>query len=1113
MTKVLIVLDGDYRFVTAGPTDDFTYNVLFDTLVAAGFDVTRAHRQVDPDADFSDFNFETSVDLRDFDVLWLLGFLGRNAFGSTADSSLGLGAPEEAGQLAAIARFMDAGGGVFATGDHDSIGSEMCGHIPRVRAMRSWYGSDDDSSPMPAAFPRNFPSLHLGRADTTQRNPAGNYAADASLVWFENQSDSVPQPITPTPSSPAHPILRYAGADIDVFPDHMHEGKTHDIVGSYLYDQSIAIGGDTFTEFPEIDGVRQKPQVIATGQSLAVHQRSAASDTSIDDVNAEARTINTLSVYEGRNAGVGRIVTGSTFHHYIDINLTGDIDIVTPAQKARTGPDAEKGHGFAHPTMEAAEVFARIKAVYVNITHWLARPRPALNLILERSTFSQDEAGATPNFDGAILVTVDGLKPNQFPAGGILTLDSDLFDPSWAPVITPEDATGLSITAISVSSDDPMLSQRLQRFTFRYRVHLDDTAFFQPVRPVRVDASLTSPAFPAPLADQAWIQLVEAANPFMLDLEQGNQTVWLSSDLRVFPVVADGSLLLDNANRAQALDYLHNLVDNMNIADFEALPLGQAESALSSLPTTTGSGKPVYNFAIARVRLSADGAAANDVRVFFRIVPSPTTAALTYQESMPGVPIATYMKTAGTSPIALPGTNAAETEWVSFPVFADSRVAPASQTDPTNVKPIPAAQSSTFFGALIDNNLTDAYLKPTPGPAGSAISLPDLMMGEHQCIVAQIEYAPTPIPDGAKPSTSDKLSQRNLALSAIPNPGVDGSRTALHTFEIEATPNPIVEDFPPDELILEWRGRMMPPDGTEVRIWIPTWNAADVVELADRLYARHELRVVDANTIAVPGGGVRYVPVPRSFERATGIVMADFPLGVSRGERFDLQVRQVSNRGRQAKIPPPKVTNIPREEAAKLLAGQAPPGAVPATAAAAALPRGVFDLGGNRTLVTDLSVFDASGDHAVLVDHPEPALVAAAVADSGHWRETIGAFQLGVPVSVKADILAHHLRLLSVLRWRAQWLRPNGRWYRTFRRYVELIADKVQALGGDPWSVPATPDGHIKLPGDGGGAGGDGTGTGDGAEPEDFWRRYCPIWLALLILLLLLILLILLLTQ
>ena len=35
-------------------------------------------------------------------------------------------------ELLAIARFMEAGGGVYATGDHDSVGSDMAGRIPRA---------------------------------------------------------------------------------------------------------------------------------------------------------------------------------------------------------------------------------------------------------------------------------------------------------------------------------------------------------------------------------------------------------------------------------------------------------------------------------------------------------------------------------------------------------------------------------------------------------------------------------------------------------------------------------------------------------------------------------------------------------------------------------------------------------------------------------------------------------------------------------------------------------------------------------------------------------------------------------------------------------------------
>lgn len=1101
MARVLIVLDGSYRFATGAMpagTADFTYETLYNALVAAGHQVTKAHRQSDSTATHQNFNFATppaGVKLLDFDVMWLIGNQGRNhTFGGT---SAALPAPE----LKAIARFMAAGGGVFATGDHDSIGSNMCGHIPRVRAMRSWYGPGDGVSPMPAAFPRNFLPVGAARADTTRRNPGGNYGADMTFVWFENQSDSVPQPIVPT-SSPAHPILRRGGTDIVIYPDHMHEGNTFGDVNaadpnypgaSYDYTQSISLDGQSFVEFPMVAGNREMPKVIATGQTTTFASKYVASEAFVGSDSAVSlqRPVNTLAVYDGRTVGVGRIVTGSTFHHYVDINLTGDSG-VTPALSPKVGPNAEKGHGFNDAP---AGTFDDIKQVFVNITNWLARPRPAIQLILERSTFSQDEAIATPNFEAAILVIVDGLKPNQLPGGGVTSLVPAAFQPSWAPTITALEPAGLSIVPTGVDSDDPMLLDRVQRLTFTYRVQITAAAAFgfaEMFNHVQLDASLSSAGVSAPLTDSAQITLVKSANPFMLDLANNNETAWLSSDVRVFRAIAGettlGKTLPANANRTQALQYLREVLQAMTIAQFEnQLSLTQTGSALSPFAETTVTHRKVYNFAVARVRLNQAAASAN-VRVFFRIVPSPTTAALTYQESM-GVPIGSYRDTGGADPIALPGINGAGNDWVSFPCFLHERMSPPeSQVDNDNRKPMgpTVTEVSTFFGALLDNNLTDGYLPATPGGMGAPVPLPDLMMGEHQCIVAQIKHAGAPIPSGANPFTSDKLSQRNLAFSAVANPGLDASRWALHTFEIEATPHPISDALPPDELLLDWRGD--PPDGTEVRLVVPGWDAARVVELADRFYPRHEIRVVDAHTVALPGGGTRYIPIPTSLRRETGVLIVDLPLGITKGQRFDLAVRQVSTRGRQVEIEPPKVTTISKAEAARLLQTrqQTKARASAKTTADTALPLGVFELGDNRVLVTDLRVFDAEGDHAAIIEHPDAATVEAARRRSGSWRETIGAFQLGIPVEVKADMLAHHVRLLSVLRWRAEQLRPNSRWYDTFIRYVQLIAEKVRALGGDPWAVPATPDGAIPLPGKEGEDGGGGDiGSADGGDPLD----------------------------
>lgn len=1101
-TKVLIVLDDGYRFdVDPSGITDFTYTTLVNTLTAAGCQVTRAHRETDATPGvLQAFKFDgPGVNLLDFDVIWLIGLHGRN-FTVALPPSFALSDPE----IAAIARFMDAGGGVFATGDHDSLGADMCGHIPRVRAARCWFGAGGDDpnsptdvpadtrSPMPAGFPRNFPPLSVARADTTRPNPAGDYTEfpapePVPYVWFENQSDSVPQQITPV-TSPAHPILRKGDRDIVLYPDHMHEGNTLGEVPGYDYNQTLTFNGESFVEFPALAGEHPKPAVIATGEALANASRRANSGFA-DRSIATSKAVNTLSAYDGRRVGVGRVVTGSTFHHYVDINLTGASNIVSMDALRRAGADAAKGHGFAHPGAEST--FDDIKTVFINITNWLARPRPAIHLVLERSTFGQDEVTVNPDFAGAILVTVDGLKPSQFPSGGITTLSpSPAQLANWAPSISLAGASAIEVVPTGLASDDPLLAERLQRFTFTYRVRFIGNAFgFGGAnQTVQVDASLVNTVTPAALADTAWIQLVKSANPFMLDLAGGNDTSWLSSDLKVFRVVegetVHGVNLPNGATRTQALQFINNLTGAITPAQFEALTGNQAASALSPFPTTN-SGKNVYNFAVARVRRNGTMLAAEDVRLFFRIFSSQTTAALTYRELM-GAPIEGYLKTAGASPIALPGHVGGE--WLSFPCFAEARAAtPASQADGNNVKDISTAESNKFFGVLLDTNLLDNYLPATPG-GGGALALPQLLYGEHQCLVAQIEFAGTPIPSGANPSTSDKLAQRNIALSEVANPGLADSRVALHTFEIEATPHPITDELLPDELLLEWSRNLV--DDTYVTIEIPGWKAQEVVALADRFYPLHEIQAVDERSIQLPAGGTRYIPIPRSLSRQTGIIRVELPLGIKKGQRFDVSVRQITNRGRNIRVPSPKVTHISLKEAEKLIAGLLKEkGDTRKARELAGLKGGVFELGNNRSLVTDLSVFDAQGDYAILIEYPDPKRVEAARREARLWRETLGAFQLGIPVSVKDEMLLHHLRLLSVMTWRAAKLSRKSRWYATFTRYVELLADKVRALGGDPFAVPATPDGVIpQLPGAQGGQPGGNANPGNGGgvfDPKD----------------------------
>ena len=1120
-TTVLVVIDGGFRFKkdSAPPSDadrDFTYSTLTDALEAAGMLVTRAHRQDDSTATsgWTGFKFDAlpaGHSLAEFDVIWLIGLQGRNVALKNPLNTNPSGTFELTdAELRDIARYMDAGGGVFATGDHDSIGADMCGRIPRVRAMRAWYGEGDSYPKIPANLPRNNPRNGATRKDTTRRNPAGHYDASTNSdgatnhVWFENQSDSVPQTIVPA-TAPAHPILRLNGNDIKVYPDHMHEGKCLGDVAGYHYDQALDFAGELFEEFRTIGSPQERPEIIANGstQPFASRGADAVSNGALIEgaalANADAE-VASLSVYDGRAVGVGRVVTGSTFHHYVDINLTGDFDIKTPdidpVPVGRTGPDAVKGIGFnANST-----VFEEIKAVFVNITNWLARPRPVITLNLERSTFGQDEVTGNPHFAGAIRVTVDGLRPSDFPDGPVNT---GPFNPAWAPIVAPDGTAFIDIAPVAVSSDDPGMPERLQRFTFLYDVDFSSSAFGTQVVPI--NASLTSPAAPAPLTDTAFFQLVTSANPFMLDQDGGDNPTWLSTDLKVFRVVAGESLhgvmLPNNANRAQAFTFINTLKDNITVSQFVSMTGDQQASALSAMPTTTMSGKNVYNFAIARVRRNGTMLSANDVRVFFRIFTSQTTAALTYNGGVGDG----YPKTGGGAPIALPGQSGGQ--WLSFPCFSEDRNPdPNAQDDDQNVRTIDNTDSEEFFGVLLDTNLAVNYLPTIPGGGGGNKSLRTLLAGHHQCLIAQVEFSGTPIPNGATPWTSDKLSQRNIAISEVANPGMTASRAAFHTFEIEATPQPITEDLLPDELLLDWSSTI--PDDSYARIHIPSWNARDVVELADRFYPRHEIKVVDERTIEIPAGGMRYVPLPRTLYRQTGVLTVDLPLGIKRGQRFDVSVRQITNRGRDVQWPLPKVEEIPLAEAAGLLAtlgvAAGPPAA---TAKKAVVPKGVFDLGDNRTLVTDLSVFDDAGDHALLIEHPDPQLVAKARADARMWRETIGAFQLGIPVSTRKDMLLDHMRLFSLMHWRLAHMPRQSRWYATMQYYVGLLSDKVQALGGNPWEVPATPDGAIpQLPWVGDGVPGNGSTVDDGSL-EGTIRKLAYPWGCLLVAILLLLLL------
>ena len=283
------------------------------------FEVTKAHRQVTGAADMLDnFRFDAH-DLTQYSQIWLFGI---NSFEDALTPA----------ELRAVTQFMDGGGGVFATGDHQDLGRPMCGEVPRVRSMRRWYWP----APGPNGEPVAPDQVGAGRNDTVMDLGLGG-----------SQSDDEPQPIRPRRYTRLfgggiisrvhtypHPVLCGKMGVIDYLPDHMHEGLCE--VPANL-GKSWTFDGYTSPEYPTVGGVQQPPEVIAWATTR----------------NTDGHEFGVLAAYDGHPMNVGRVIVDATWHHWFNINLLGFVSSTDPLVMAR---------------------WEEIKAYYRNVALWLARP-------------------------------------------------------------------------------------------------------------------------------------------------------------------------------------------------------------------------------------------------------------------------------------------------------------------------------------------------------------------------------------------------------------------------------------------------------------------------------------------------------------------------------------------------------------------------------------------------------------------------------------------------------------------------------------------------------------------------------------------------------------------
>ncbi len=286
--KILMVADSSLNFGTGG----FGLSEFVSLIQGAGHTVSTAHRSgTGPTTIGGSYNFATAataVTKANYDQIWLFGF-------STA--------PLSGAEQTTIAQFMENGGGVFATGDHSTIGAGMGNNLPRVRGMRNW-----------SSIPMSSPERH----DTVLEHGADG------VKQFDDQADALPQRIFPVFFSnggsdlvastwSVHPILRDPSGAVDYLPDHPHESEClapTPVAGNF--------GGVEEWPNPTAGGPRIQAQVAAVSISAGRFIFGGSTKPPV-----KPRCFGAISAYDGDAAGVGRIVTDATWHHFVNINLNG----------------------------------------------------------------------------------------------------------------------------------------------------------------------------------------------------------------------------------------------------------------------------------------------------------------------------------------------------------------------------------------------------------------------------------------------------------------------------------------------------------------------------------------------------------------------------------------------------------------------------------------------------------------------------------------------------------------------------------------------------------------------------------------------------------------------
>ena len=684
-------------------------------------------------------------------------------------------------------------------------------------------------------------------------------------------------------------------------------------------------------------------------------------------------------------------------------------------------------------------------------------PLGILSFWVDKSTFGRDEVGdviASPNhgvFPNALWLVLEGFNKNKFNR---LAPSAPGFSGPFANL------PGLTITADSAGAGFESSSNTIpQRIRFPFDIGFTSAtlgAFPAPGGPPAentLSAVINVAGSPLPGASAITeFELIAGADPYYTNIDPAQNNVsWLSQDLRVFtatPSLNDtpvpGAPPFTSDTFAGAYTYMQSVIaflndpanhftDGVNDPFASGVVPSQVGAftgdssvsryTITPLPLTFHSN---YSFGIARVRLRGTAGMAGqarNVKVFFRLW-STQTADTGFD------PSSTYLshQDAGRPHWPLPAPDSH-----TIPFFATSTS--PNLADPNNAeyganginnRTITIASGDTawaYFGCFLD------IFDPANMVNGSPVQA--LLTGTHHCLVAEIADDDAPIVNAngvtATPNNSDKLAQRNLQVTFADNPGPVDTHRVPQTFDLRPGPGPgstagELLDYP-DELMIDW-GRT--PAGSIAHIYWPQVDPGAVLSLANRVYGAHVLSASDAHTIDCEvTRGVSYIPIPPgTVENIAGLLTVDLPQTVSVGQEFDIVVRRVSTRRIETPVPEQQV----------------------------------------RAVQTRIERVDAErGTESGGIEGPkEPR----SIPPMSNWRYVTGTFQVKIPVTTAQTMLRPDEDALAVMKWRLQNTAPTNRWYPVLQRYIDYVSARIAGLGGDPGTIPPSPDGAPSTDGE-----------------------------------------------